>query len=1717
MSSTTQGVGRVTLVDPNDQIAVSKTTPNGTPPLELMRPHVELHVYRRRGGVIRVDGNGRYFTEGGESTLRVNLLNYDTATQQFTEKYLDDVVGRNSRTSNEGFGIRSVSVKLNQNYVPEVTITFLDLHGGSLFRLGDAGPLGVLYDYPAPLFKLRLKGAFGKYVEYDLHPTRENNRLGGGISNTPEITMSFIGQYYGPMTDVLLGYLKAVPYLNGKGIVGAGALASDSGAPLTSFYDLVLRGKLLYTAVDNFKEESTTVEQSQTYTRLGEEVRNLENRMAGVLAPASVEGQLREELRGRHFPDTAGVLKVNPEGVATPADTLVLQLPPGRRAAMDSKGGEGETGRVMLRAAEKILLDPLRAEFSELGAGTSEKILLDFTPGKGLVTRQSREAPEGPYELVYGFAGLRRRLNELKSKIGQQGQAARGMVQEQLQGLTQTVLGEKPTIGTITKLVMDDADYLLRRIKEAGDTAKPGEARESEGAKAIGKLAWPVVYRDEPLNSRQGGGQTQPALQYPGAFSAFQQWPEVQLVEEYCRALTRAERDLIRTENVQQVLSTDTFVPISSLENLQLSDVEVRNPYVGTDSVYALLRVMMERYLFCQDYAYALLFHTQPNVTTTIGNSADAQDGQVYNNLRGSVWAESTLLSQNQREELIDRLAKVEARNAAYALRSNETLSKALQQLGGERAEALLARVQRDLSEDRAIGSVLRTLLGGVGTHATELPFRSGPPVYYRGAANTNFSGLVTIVENDTPRGKSLRTPKQTTPTTLAGSSTPLADPLDEETTAFLRGLGQTMFGSGDDAIVTEANVLLYPDTAAGYGSGETAPAKSDFLFSEGQELTTYFISKVLEPAFNSAGFEQAGAERIYALMAYLETSGGKVHHLYSGNGKGNFFEPEMVRRFLLPGVLEVPFWYACYLAYLSRGRAYDVRTYRYTTAWETSQAPVASADGAKLRTLAEAFDITPLVTAYKEIVHAENGVTSRVAAKLRQHPAWLAFLAPVYLVNASSQTFLRQEDNEQQPRGFRSLAVGAGKVRTPFKRYAEGFARELRNQLKTLGQEQNQRQKQTLDQLGDIDFKTDIYYGFKALYDRWLAGNDRPLDPLFNSFRFLTRSYQDISQECVVDFQCLLDDASSPENAVFTAMSRLLSGNNFLFFPLHTYLDFGSLTEAGKALWGGDFSIADHLGSDTIAKPAFVCMYVGGYSSQLDNPENTDYPDDGFTFGIDQPIDFSEPGGPVVAFRVRSGLQNQSVFGYISIDSAEFKNTDVSLRLQDDIIKQQADAIKIRKAQNLLNVYAQRSYVCSVPVPMGNMCLQPTQYFQLEGVNLYGGAYMIHEVTHDITAENQQLATNFKGYRMGRHVFRVISDPLLDYVGARGTGGSDYSQLDQRGLALPVSTDPRRITEAGLRALCQEYGYPLNMIKAFIKVESGRESFDPVTGKITVRFEPKQFYKRTKQLVGATVEDGRIRETCHTSQATEYAAFEQASALNRGAALESCSWGAMQVMGFNYRSLHYPGVEEMVKAFSASEAAQIRGALDYIRSRKPLEKAVRGLDFRNTAYYYNGSDYYKGNYDTKLRKAYELYASQLSPTPAQTLQLRREERLSDRTLGILSHEGQFVAHILEDTVRPKGQFVQGVTAIEPGIYQVELTYSPRLKRETPVLKGVPHHNDGLIRIHRGESPSDSLGCLLTGLEKAGGQLDKSGEAEELVTAKVRGMLRSGPVYINVT
>lgn len=65
------------------------------------------------------------------------------------------------------------------------------------------------------------------------------------------------------------------------------------------------------------------------------------------------------------------------------------------------------------------------------------------------------------------------------------------------------------------------------------------------------------------------------------------------------------------------------------------------------------------------------------------------------------------------------------------------------------------------------------------------------------------------------------------------------------------------------------------------------------------------------------------------------------------------------------------------------------------------------------------------------------------------------------------------------------------------------------------------------------------------------------------------------------------------------------------------------------------------------------------------------------------------------------------------------------------------------------------------------------------------------------------------------------------------------------------------------------------------------------------------------------------------------------------------------------------------------------------------------------------------------------------------------------------------------DTLEPPFRSLHSY--IPEGIYRMSVTYSPKFRRKLPLLKDVPHRSG--IRIHAGNTASDTLGCILVGVK----------------------------------
>ena len=101
--------------------------------------------------------------------------------------------------------------------------------------------------------------------------------------------------------------------------------------------------------------------------------------------------------------------------------------------------------------------------------------------------------------------------------------------------------------------------------------------------------------------------------------------------------------------------------------------------------------------------------------------------------------------------------------------------------------------------------------------------------------------------------------------------------------------------------------------------------------------------------------------------------------------------------------------------------------------------------------------------------------------------------------------------------------------------------------------------------------------------------------------------------------------------------------------------------------------------------------------------------------------------------------------------------------------------------------------------------------------------------------------------------------------------------------------------------------------------------------------------------------------------------------------------------------------------------------------------------------------------------------------------------------------ENQFLCNILEDKFRGNDlskKKVAGETCIPEGNYEIKMVYSNHFKRNLPQLQNVPFFTN--ILIHVGNTPKDSLGCLLPGMNKEVGKVLNSKMYEDIIVEKIK-------------
>jgi hypothetical protein len=185
----------------------------------------------------------------------------------------------------------------------------------------------------------------------------------------------------------------------------------------------------------------------------------------------------------------------------------------------------------------------------------------------------------------------------------------------------------------------------------------------------------------------------------------------------------------------------------------------------------------------------------------------------------------------------------------------------------------------------------------------------------------------------------------------------------------------------------------------------------------------------------------------------------------------------------------------------------------------------------------------------------------------------------------------------------------------------------------------------------------------------------------------------------------------------------------------------------------------------------------------------------------------------------------------------------------------------------------------------------------------------------------------------------------------------------------------------------------------AFIEIESNGEGFKKDTGKIVIQFEKSYFKKTYTQWRTATANKVWLNNGVGNQQ-EEWRAFNDAFEVNKDAAMQSCSIGLGQIMGYHYKMLGFKTVGEMwdfakgydpvTKTYNNNrgEYNQVVLMARFIAADSVLLKTLQKpkltiIDFDIIAKHYNGF-YYKQlaveigrePYDKSMHRAYLKYAA---------------------------------------------------------------------------------------------------------------------------------------------
>ncbi len=601
--------GNITLLDPSGAI------PNNSVDQE------DLVIYATL--VARVRNKSLVEQKEPETLTTINFVKgQDTAPGQapvgtsFLTTNWTDLGGIDSQLGEdlETFGMTNIDINFNGGFVPIITIDFVDIRGATLFEQGSCSPYGAFFHQPYPIFELTVKGYYGQPVKYFLSVQKFTTSFDPGTGNYKS-RAQFIGYSYAFLSDILLGFVMAAPYIEGadtklnkiyqdylkyykelgynEGINSFNPIKTgNEGRPLTVFNYV----KKLQGLMGQGNSDQGAISEIQNSTEI--------NNVSKITAISVLISQIREILEdfeeewvrlGGKFDDGVYTFGQPSATGQDPDNNFVAKV---RELINEYLEGEGKV---------PFRIGIFNEQITQIsGLGETGEMQNNYT---------TDEDDENLF--IIDLKPITQQLNDKNILIQKALNESRQTFKKLANQKIKNSIGFVPTVRSFFTVLIANSELFLEILKDVSYDAEEyhntnttevfnykGKADVQVGGAEGIFWAWPT-YTEKKTTS---GGNSTFVEVYPGNNPKFANWPEVRFVEEFLKALQQMLKDVEQEieeptgegDVYNNVPGRDNYVAINAMET-PFGAEDCSNNYYGLTTIESAFKAVGERFIIASN------------------------------------------------------------------------------------------------------------------------------------------------------------------------------------------------------------------------------------------------------------------------------------------------------------------------------------------------------------------------------------------------------------------------------------------------------------------------------------------------------------------------------------------------------------------------------------------------------------------------------------------------------------------------------------------------------------------------------------------------------------------------------------------------------------------------------------------------------------------------------------------------------------------------------------------------------------------------------------------------------------------------------------------------------------------------------------------------------------------------------------------------------------